>query len=81
MHRQLQTQTLKLTDMKHFFDKYAHKLDECIALKVLDLELEKAIEDEASEGNYLYHLAALHEMITDYFQVKGTRPDLHKTDS
>lgn len=74
--------TLKSTaDMKQFFDKYVNKLTDEVALKMLDCELKKAIEDEEDEGNFLYHLSVLHEMVGDFFQVKGSRPELHKTDS
>lgn len=67
--------------MKPFFDKHHTKLTEHIALDMMEDEMEKAIADKEAGGNYRFHLACLHEMIEDYFDVKGTKPAMHRVDN
>lgn len=66
---------------KQFFDKHAKHLTEEDALDMIKDQLKLACDDLEAAKNHLYHCAMAHEMLTDYFQVKGTRPDLHKVDN
>lgn len=56
--------------MKAFYDKYASRLGEKAALKIIKKEIEKACDAMDKGGDGLYHLSVAHEMIEDLFEVK-----------
>lgn len=64
--------------MHKFFEKYISTLEPKDALKMILKKVHKAKElCSEYDDNYLKELASAHDMIEDYFQVKGMDVKTH----
>lgn len=58
--------------MHTFMEKYSEHFEEKDAVKLIENEIDKAYKYcEKGKKEYLNHLATVHDMIEDYFKVKG----------
>ena len=65
--------------MKEFYTKYSEHLGEKVAIKMICKELEKSKDAVELGKDPFVHLAVVHEMITDLFEVvKKVKPELYK---
>jgi hypothetical protein len=65
--------------MKAFFDKHGKHFGDKEAVKLIKIKAEEAYEDckkyPDEPEHYQEHLAELWDMLEDYFEVKGIKPE------